>query len=307
MKSLEDAQSVRARAIEMLERAEAEPDREKRQPLLTFVVAGGGLTGVETMAALNSFVREAARDYRMFHPDEITTYIFEHGDRLLPELAGSLADFARRELERRGVIVETGVSLSSAGEDFVETEGKRRLPACTLIWAAGVKPAPVVEKLDCKRGRHGGIVVDQCCAVVDHQGIWAIGDCAEVPRPDGHGTYSPTAQNATREGTAVAENIVAVMRGEPQQPFRHKTMGEMALVGRHSGVGQIYNFHFSGLPAWMLWRAVYLSKMPGWPQRARILCDWTLDLIFGRQTAAIPPEALSVRPPATAQQPSPVQ
>ena len=295
IKSLEDAQVVRTRAIQMLEQANAEPDRRRRQALLTFTVAGGGLTGVETMAALNSFVREAAREYRTFHPREITTYLFEDGRRLLPELAQPLADYARRELEKRGVIIHTGVRLASAGEDFVELEGNRRIPAATLIWAAGVKPAPVVEKLGCHHGPHGGIVVDRCCAVVDHQNVWAIGDCAEIPKPNGGGTYSPTAQNATREGIAAAENVAAVMRGRPQRPFRHRTIGEMALVGRHSGVAQIYNLQFSGLHAWMLWRFVYLSKMPGWGQRARILSDWTLDLIFGRQTAAIPPQTPDLR------------
>ncbi len=307
MKSLGDAQIVHTRAVEMLESANAEPNPEKRRALLTFVVAGGGLTGVETMAALNSFVREKAREYGSFRRDEIRTYLFEYAHRLLPEVAEDLAAYARQKLEDLGVIVETGAELTSVSEDFVELKGGRRIPTCTLIWAAGEKPSPIVQKLDCRHGHHGAIVVDHCCAVVGHENVWAIGDCAEVPKPDGRGSYPPTAQNATREGSTVAENIVAVMRGDPQRPFQYRTIGEMALVGRHSGVAQIYGMRLTGLPAWMLWRLVYLSKMPGWSRRVRILSDWTLDLIFGRQTPAIPPEspeARSATPAARQEHPS---
>ncbi|MBZ5582551.1 MAG: FAD-dependent oxidoreductase [Acidobacteriia bacterium] len=273
----------------MLEQAEAEQGGEKRRGLLTFVVAGGGFTGVETAAALNGFVREAARQYPSIREQEIETYVIEPGERLLKELDADLAGYAREKLEQGGVRVICGAKLACAEEDSIELAGGRRIPTRTLVWAAGVKPSPVVEKLDCRRGRQGGIVVDRRCQIEGHERAWAIGDCAEVPEAQGQGTYAPTAQNATREGECVAENIVRVMRGEAQQPFRHRTIGEMALVGRRAGVGSVYGLHFSGAGAWALWRLVYLSKMPGWRQRARILFDWMLDFAFGRPTAAIPP------------------
>ena len=132
------------------------------------------------------------------------------------------------------------------------------------------------------------MVVDGYCAVPDHAGIWALGDCAEVPKPETDGTYAPTAQNATREGTLVARNITAVLRGQHPERFQFTPIGELALVGRHSGVAKIYGHHFSGLLAWAMWRAVYLSKMPGMAQRSRILLDWVLDFIFGRNAAELP-------------------
>jgi len=124
--------------------------------------------------------------------------------------------------------------------------------------------------------------------VPSHPGVWALGDCAEVPKHGSKGTYAPTAQNATREGALVARNIVAVLRGQKPQPFTFQTIGELALVGRHAGVAKIYGQHFSGLLAWAMWRAIYLSKMPGMGQRARILLDWLLDFAFGREIADFP-------------------
>ena len=286
MKSLEDANRLRRHAIEMLELAHAEPDPEKRRALLTFVVAGGGFTGVETIAALNGLVRDMAHRYYGIAEAEIQMHLVEPGSRLLPELGAGLAEYARREVEARGVKVHTNTRLTAAVDDFVEFEGHPRLPARTLIWTAGVKSAPMVEKLDCRRGRHGGIFVDDCCALPDYPGIWAIGDCAEVPGPEG-GTYAPTAQNATREGERVARNIFAVMRGEKQTPFRHRPAGELALVGKRAGVAEVYGMRFSGMMAWALWRLIYLAKMPAWAQRARTLSDWILDFVFGREIAAI--------------------
>ncbi len=286
MKSIEDAHRLRRRVTRMLELAHVEPDREKRRSLLTFVVAGGGFTGVETMAALNGFVRDAVRRFGAIDEAEIQMHLVHPGERLLPELGADLANYAHQEIEARGVNVHTNTRLTAATDDFIELDGHTRLPARTLVWAAGVRPAPLVEKLDCQRGPHGGIVVDECCAIPGYEGIWAMGDCAEVPEPEG-GTYTPTAQNATREGQRVARNIVAVMRGEKQRPFRFRMIGELALVGKRAGVAQVYGMRFSGLVAWALWRLIYLSKMPAWAQRARTLSDWILDIVFGREIEAI--------------------
>jgi len=139
-----------------------------------------------------------------------------------------------------------------------------------------------VGKLNCERGRHGGIVVDECCAVKGHPGVWAVGDCAEVPKQGSKDGYAPTAQNATREGAQVARNIVAVLRGQPPRPFTFEPVGELALVGRHSGVARLYGHRFSGVLAWAMWRGIYLSKMPGMAQRSRIAMDWLLDSTCSR-------------------------
>ena len=295
MKKLEDAVAVCDRALACLEQASVEEDSGKRKELLTFVVAGGGFSGVETTAALNGLLRDSLRKYPKVPGEEIRTILINPGDRLLTEVDPHLAAYAHSELEERGVEIRMKTKISGAAKTYVEVEGGERIPARTLIWAAGVKPNPLVEQLACEKGKHDGIKVNTCCQVVGHQGIWALGDCAEVPRANGKGTYAPTAQNATREGKLVASNIAAALRGGKATPFRYKPVGELALVGKHAGVASIYGHNFSGLLAWAMWRATYLTKMPGTSQKARILSDWLLDLIFGRN-----PVALSPRTPALA-------
>jgi NADH:ubiquinone reductase (H+-translocating) len=288
LKSIADAAAIRNRVLESLERAGWEQDSTVRKELLTFVVGGGGYTGVETMAAVNDLVRTSVKHYPKVWPGEISTLIIEPGDRLMSELSSDLAAFGQKQLEKRGVQVRLRTKIIRATGNFVELEHGERIPTRMLIWAGGITPNPLIGSLKCKRGKHGGIVADEYCAVPDHPGIWALGDCAEVPEPESKGTYAPTAQNATREGALVAHNIVAVLRGQHPAPFRFTPIGELALVGRHSGVARIYGHQFSGFLAWAMWRAVYISKMPSMAQRSRIVLDWLLDFIFGRNIAELP-------------------
>jgi NADH dehydrogenase len=288
VKSIGDAAAIRNRVLTSFERASWESDEKVRRELLTFVIGGGGYTGVETMAAINGLARESIKNYPGIAPQEIETYIVEPGDRLLPELSADLASFAEKKLEQHGVQVILKTKVASAGENYVELESGKRIPSRTLIWAGGVAPNPLVGKLNCERGKHSAIVVDGCCRIPGHFGLWALGDCAEVPKPGGKETYAPTAQNATREGRLVARNIVAMLRGQQPKAFAFQEIGELALVGKREGVAKIYGRHFSGLLAWAMWRAIYLSKMPGMAQRARILLDWALDFVFGRTVAEFP-------------------
>lgn len=291
IKSVADAEAIRNRAIALLERAGEEGDSSLRRQLLTFVVGGGGFSGVETMAALNDMVRGLLPHFPAVSPDDVRTVIVQPGDRLLPEIGAGLAGYAQRELERRGVEVMLNTLVSGAGEDYVEVKPSsgepQRISARTLIWAGGVKPNPAVESSGLKLGPHHGIVVDACCRVPDHQGLWALGDCAEVPRP-GSGTYTPTAQNATREGARVAQNMVATVQGRQPQPFVYHPIGELAVVGERSAVASVYGMHFSGLIAWAMWRAIYLAKLPHWSKRVRVAMDWLLDALAGREIANLP-------------------
>jgi NADH dehydrogenase len=288
IKTVANAAAIHTRVLNCLERANWEPDANVRREILTFVVGGGGYTGVETMAAVNDFVRESVRHYPRLTPEDISTIIVEPSGRILPELSPDLAAFAHRKLEQNAVQILLNTKITCATDTYVEVEGGKKIGARTLIWAGGVAPNPLIQKLDCKRSQHGAILVDECCAVQGYPGVWALGDCAQVPRGGSSDSYAPTAQNATREGTLVAKNVVAVLRGEHPSPFSFRPIGELALVGRHAGVAKIYGHHFSGFLAWAMWRAIYLSKMPGASQRARILLDWVLDFVFGRSTADIP-------------------
>ena len=290
IKSVGEAATIRDRTLALLERADEEPDRQTRRTLLTFVVGGGGFSGVETMAALNDLVRESASRYPHVDEGDIRTVLVHPGDRVLPEIGKSLASYAERKLRGRGVEVVLDTLVKGAGAEYVEVESSQtherwKIPARTLVWAGGVTPSPVIGRTTLERGRHGGIVVDACCRVPGHPGIWALGDCAEILEPGQKSTYAPTAQNAMREGKQVARNIVATLRGGQAQPFVYHPIGELAIVGRRSGVASIYGMRFSGTLAWAMWRAIYLAKLPGRAQRTRVGLDWLLDLVFGREVA----------------------
>ena len=287
MKSLADAGAVCRRVLACLERAAMEKDPAKRKEYLTFVVGGAGYTGVETMAAINDLARDTARQHPNLRPEEIRTILIDPVDRLLPELTPDLASYAERKLKGRHVEIMLKTPVTGAGDGYVELHGNRRLPARTLIWTAGVTPNPLVKDLDCPKGKHGGVETDNCCRITKFEGVWALGDCAEVPKTNGKGTYAPTAQNATREGSLVGRNIARSLRGLRPQPFTYTPVGELALVGKRVGVARVYNRNFSGLLAWAMWRAVYLSKMPGMGQRVRILGEWTLDWVFGREPVPV--------------------
>jgi NADH dehydrogenase len=280
MKTLEDAAAVRDHVLNCMECAAVEPRADRRAALLTFVVGGGGYTGVETMAAVNDMVRAAAPRLRV-DPAEIRTILIETGDRLLPEVTRSLGGYAHKKLEQRKVEVRLNTKIRGAGSDHVEVDGTR-IATRTLIWAAGVKANPIVEHLACAHGKHGAIAVDHTCAIPGQSNVWALGDCAEVPHGGSQNAYAPTAQNATREGECVARNIVAVLKGEQARAFDYQPIGELALVGRHSGIARVYGLHFSGFLAWAAWRAFYLLTIPAPRQRARILLDWLRGLAFGR-------------------------
>ena len=288
MKQLSDASAAFERVSSCLERAVLEADEQKQRELLTFVVGGGGYTGVETMAAINDLARMTARKFPRMEQKQIRTVLIHPGDRLMPEISPELSAYATGKLKEHGVEVILNASISETGADFVQIKGGERIRTRTLIWAAGVMPNPLLNSINAPEGKHRGLVVDSCCRVEGHSGVWALGDCAEIPEPGGKGTYAPTAQNATREGKLVARNIVAALQGKPPQPFRYTPVGELALVGHRSGVARVYNHNFSGLLAWAMWRAIYLAKMPSLSQQARILSDWIFDVVAGQ-----PPVPLS--------------
>jgi len=293
IKTIEGALAIRTRTLALLERADEETDPDARRALLTFVVGGAGFSGVETMAVLNDLVRALRDKFPRIDARDIRTVLVDPGTRLLPEISEGLAQYAQKKLEQRGVEMRLQTAITGAGEGWVEVKAehvqdKERIPTHLLVWAGGVTPEPVIEKSGLPLGHHHGVVVDGCCRVKDHPNMWAIGDCAEVPRPGGKGTYAPMAQNATREGKLVGGNVAAAIQGRPQRSFAYHPIGELAMVGRQTGVASIYGLHFSGTIAWMMWRGIYLAKLPQMRQRVRVVMDWTLDLVFGRDLATIP-------------------
>src|SRR5436190_3544062 len=287
MKSLPDAIRLRAQIIRHLEEANSECNSTDRQSLLTFVVAGGGFAGVETVAALNDFVREALPFYPNLCEDMLRVMLVHSGPVILPELGESLGRYTQKVLVRRDVEVRLNTRVKSMTEDRVFLVDGVAIPSCTLVWTAGTVPNPLILSLPCANER-GRIRVNEFLQVPDWPDVWGVGDCAFVPDIRNPGkSHPPTAQHAIREGKIVAQNIAAALWGRRLKPFSFRTIGLLASIGRRMGVARIFGFNFSGFFAWWLWRTVYLSKLPGLDKKIRVSFDWTLDLLFPKDVCAV--------------------
>jgi NADH:ubiquinone reductase (H+-translocating) len=286
IRTLGDAMTLRDRAIDMLEQAELEDDPALRKRLLTFVVAGAGFAGIETAAELDLFLRTAARQYRNVKPSEITTVVVDLQQRILPELSEQLAEWTLHTLQRRGIEFRLGVGVRSADASGVTLADGTRLDTRVFIWAGGVTANPLVAALPCANER-GRVPVDENLAVPGYSGLWAVGDCAVVRPPGGGPPYPPTAQHALREGVHVARNVIAAIEGKPLRPFAYTTVAQMAHLGEHQGVVMLGGLKISGFPAWWLWRTYYLFRIPTLERKVRVAIDWTLDLLFSRDTVQL--------------------
>ena len=279
-KYLGDALVLRNHLIHALEEADIERDPEVRQALLTFVVAGGGFSGVEAIAELNDFVREASHHFRNVNRSEIKTILLHAGDLILPELPKSLAEFAQNQLRKRGVDIRLNTRLAGATAESALLAGGERIATKTLVSTVPSAPHPIIAALPFKLER-GRLVTNEFMEIPDAPGHWSLGDCALVPDvTNGGNPCPPTAQHALRQGTRLAKNIVAIMRGEPKQRFEFKALGKLAGLGHRSAVAEILGLKLSGIVAWFMWRAIYLMKLPGLDRKVRVATDWFLDLLL---------------------------
>lgn len=287
MKSLGDALHLRNHVIQRLEEADFECLSTHRASLLTFVVAGGGFAGVETVAALNDFLREAVTFYPNLSEEMLKIVLIHAGEHLLPEIGEELGRYAERQLARRGVEVVLGVGVAESQPGRVRLSDGRRYETSTLVWTAGTTPHPLLATLPVATDR-GRVRVDEHLQVEGHPGVWAVGDCALVPDGRRGGFHPPTAQHGLRQGKAVARNVMAAIEGRAPKAFSFTTLGQLAAIGRRTGVARIGRFNFSGFWAWWMWRTVYLAKLPGLEKKVRVMIDWTLDILFSKDLVMVP-------------------
>jgi NADH dehydrogenase len=281
MKSLGDAVRLRNRLIALLEEADPECARGWRDRLMTVVVAGGGFAGVETIGAINDFVRAALPYYRRIPRDAVRMVLVESGPEILPELGPNLGRYAHKKLAGQGIEVRTGTRVKSLDGEGVLLDDGSFLRAATLVWTAGTSPHPLLESLPCPKER-GRIRVDPYLEVPGRPGVWALGDCASILDPRTGRPHPPTAQHALREGRVLAANLLRSVRGGRRKEFRFSTLGQLAAIGRRAGVAKILGLRFSGFIAWFLWRTIYLAKLPGFEKKLRVALNWTLDLLFSK-------------------------
>lgn len=284
LKSLGDATELRNHVIGQLERADTELDGEERRRLLTFVVAGGGFAGTEMIAELFDLVHIVLRYYPRIEPEELRFVLVHSRDRILPEIGAELAGYALDKLRARGIEFALETRVAGATPDAILLDGGRSVPTRTIVWTAGNQPNPLLAQLPYDRSRSGSaVLVESTLQLGEHPAIWAVGDCARIPAPGAAGDwYPPTAQHALREGKAVADNIAALLRGREPKPFHFEAIGSLVALGHRTAVAEIRGRRFSGAAAWLLWRGVYWSKLPGLEKKLRVLLDWTIDLYFPR-------------------------
>jgi len=287
-KTLMDAIRIRNHVIEMFERADREPDPGVRRPLVTFVVAGGGFAGVELAGAINDFAHGILPDYPAVASDDVRTVLVHSRDRILPELSESLGRYAQERMTARGVEFRLNSRVLDAKAGVVVlSDGELRSE--TLAWTAGSAPSPRLKGLGLDTDKRGAVAVESTMQVPGRPGIWALGDCAALTDGRSGKPCPPTAQFALREGRALARNIRRALAGKAPEPFHFESLGSLCVVGHQTACAELTipfarqrSLRFSGLLAWMMWRAIYVSKLPGLERKARVVLDWTFELFFPR-------------------------
>lgn len=277
-KTMADALVLRNHLIEQFERADAEADSTRRRACLMVVVIGGGLVGVELLGELTAFADDVLRFYPRLHREEVRFRLFEAGARILPEIDASLAEVAARVLAQRGadIRVATPVRSIDAGRVHLADE---TIEAGTIVLVSGIVPSPVAAAIPLAHDQRGRILVDATMRSHTRSDVWALGDCAAIPSPDGR-PYPALAQHAIREAKHLAGNLKAVIEGRAPTPFVFRALGTMASLGHTRAVATVFGVRLTGFPAWWLRRTYYLFQMPRWDRRLRIVLDWTVALFF---------------------------
>ncbi|NGZ95343.1 MAG: NAD(P)/FAD-dependent oxidoreductase [Nitrospira sp. WS110] len=294
MKSLSDAIILRNHLIANLEEADFECGAGLRTPLLNFVVAGGGFAGVETIAAMNDFLREAVRFFPHLREDMLRITLVSSGQIILPELGEKLGTYAQRKLKEQKVEIRSNCKVTAVTDHEVTLSDGTTVTTNTLVWTAGTSPHALLDSLPCPKSK-GRVLVNEYLEVPGWHGIWALGDCALVPDRKTGGVHPPTAQHALREGRVAAQNILATIRGDRMKPFVYSTIGLLAPIGKRTGVANILGVNFSGFMAWWLWRTIYLMKLPRFEKKVLVALDWTLDVLFSKDLVHF----RTTRPPAS--------
>ncbi|THA59403.1 NAD(P)/FAD-dependent oxidoreductase [Streptomyces sp. A1136] len=289
-KSVEEAIGLRNHVIEQMDIASSTRDPAIRDAALTYLFVGGGYAGVEALGELEDMARYAARYYHNIKPEDMKWVLVEASDRILPEVGPEMGVYTIRELRRRNIDVRLETRLESCENRVAVLSDGSRFPTRTVVWTAGVKPHPILAATDLPKNERGRLA---CTAFLTVEGVehaWAAGDAAAVPDITADETgreCAPNAQHAVRQAKALADNLVAALRGEVLTEYAHKYAGSVASLGLHKGVAHIYGRKLKGYPAWFMHRAYHLSRVPTFNRKMRVLAEWTLSGLFKREIVSL--------------------
>ena len=289
MKTIGDALLLRNHVINMLEQADMEYENIVLQKsFMTFVVVGGGFSGVETVGELNDFVRDSVKQfYHNIDIKYVKVILVNSGPRVLPEVSDDLSEYTLTKLEKNGVQILLNNRVKEIGLDYVLLNTEEKIPSYTVVWAGGVKPSKVIIGLNCEHDKSGKIITNENLKVNGYKSIFALGDCAFIVDPNSGKPYPPTAQHALREARIVSNNIINEIYSNKKKKkeelvFNYKTKGMMALIGKRNGVGIVFGRKIQGFIGWIFWRLYYLGNLPTTEKKFRVMLDWFIDLFFKR-------------------------
>jgi NADH:ubiquinone reductase (H+-translocating) len=287
-KTLPDAVALRNHVLQTLEAAETVEDPAVRQAWLTYMFVGAGYAGLEGLAELQDFAADVIELYPRCRTQGMRWILVEAQERVMPEVQPSLAEFATRELRGRGIEIRTRTTLDEVTQTTARLSDGEVVPTRTVAWTAGVRPHPVVAELGLPLDRSGRIRTDRTMRVEGYDNVWAIGDASAVPDPAKLENASPpTAQHAMRQGRRVARNVAASLGTGRVRPFTYKTLGVFVDMGRGEAVASTLGIKWRGAPAWWLARTYHLAMMPGFKRKLRLLVDWNVGLLFGRDASEL--------------------
>jgi NADH dehydrogenase len=299
MKTLNDAVMLRNRVIDMLEQAENETNPILRKSFLNFVVVGGGFAGIETAGELMDLLLDARKHYPTIHKEDLKVIVLEALGMILPGFNKKLADFAKDKMIERGIDIRlktavtsfdgNEVTIKSLDENQKNPIDESKIDSIitkTLIWTAGVTPVNTIKRSMFKTDK-GKVIVNDYLEVSEFPGVFAIGDCALHIDPLTQRPIPPTAQIAEAQAKIAAKNLIALIKNSKKEKFVYHSKGQMAIIGKRSGIATFLGMNISGFWAWLIWRNVYLSKITTFEKKIRIFLDWTIDMFFDRDVSRL--------------------
>jgi len=299
MKTLNDAVMLRNRVIDVLEQAENEMDPILRNSFLTFVVVGGGFAGIETAGELMDLLLDARKHYHTIHREDIRVIVLESLPMILPGFNEKLAEFSKQKMIERGIDIRlrtavtsfdgTEVTVKSLDENPKNPVDESKIGIIrtkTLIWTAGVTPVNTIKRSMFKTDK-GKVIVNDFLEVPEFHGVFAIGDCALFMDPKTNRPFAPTAQLAEAEAKIAAHNLNALIKNSEKKKFEYHSKGQMAIIGKRTGIATFLGMNISGFLAWLIWRNVYLSKIALPDKKIRVFLDWAIDLLFDRDISRL--------------------
>jgi NADH dehydrogenase len=289
-KVMRDAIDLRQHIVRQMESAEAIADPDLRRWHLNFIIVGAGFSGVEVAGEINELVRSSTRFYRNFRKEDVVVSLVHSQDQILPEVAPKLREFARKKMEKAGITMLLNARAVAATHEGVELNDGRMLKGATIVCTIGTAISPIVQSLDVPKER-GRIRSTPEMRIEGQTNAWAVGDCAYIINAFDNKPSAPTGQFAEREGRQAALNLARTLQGQPTRPFHFKALGQLCSIGGYEAVAEMLGVHVSGFLAWLMWRGVYLFKLPTWSRRIKVALDWSWDVLFPRDLSFLNTDA----------------